>query len=148
MASEEPSRAATEQRAFVDALLSAPASNHKIGAFFYSKTNDLMQSESFLGVDSKTRNVDIVRDVLKSVPVYWACDIVCSRPRPFMLCEDSTDSLMLDWHSIEEQERLERGHVHPWRDVRHAGRHLLVRDDHLHSRSLSNELSIFQLPLP
>lgn len=43
---------------------------------FFERTQQLMQKESWASVGSDTRNVDIVRDVLKYVPIYWACEMV------------------------------------------------------------------------
>jgi hypothetical protein len=53
-------------------MLAAPAPMDKIGTFFYSKTRELIASNSFALVGGKTRNVDIVRDVFKFIPIHWA----------------------------------------------------------------------------
>ncbi|KAJ7180686.1 linoleate diol synthase [Mycena filopes] len=45
------------------------------GNFFRDTTRKLISTHSFTLVGGKTRVVDIVRDVLKLVPVYWAADI-------------------------------------------------------------------------
>lgn len=35
-----------------------------------------MMKESWSSVGSNVRNVDISRDVLKYVPIFWACEMV------------------------------------------------------------------------
>ncbi|GLB41915.1 putative animal haem peroxidase [Lyophyllum shimeji] len=54
------------------ALADSTESVDKIGRFFYDTTRQLIDSHSFALVGKKTYSVDIVRDVLKHVPVYWA----------------------------------------------------------------------------
>ncbi|OSX64325.1 hypothetical protein POSPLADRAFT_1054938 [Postia placenta MAD-698-R-SB12] len=72
MASDDPARAEREQRALVGVLAE---STDKITGFFYEKTRELMQRESYALVQSSTRAVDIVRDVLKYVPIHWASEL-------------------------------------------------------------------------
>ncbi|KAH9839793.1 linoleate diol synthase [Rhodofomes roseus] len=69
IASDNPSRAAREQRAIVGVLGGYEA---QILAFFYDKTKTLMERESYQLVGVKTRCLDIVRDVLKYIPLQWA----------------------------------------------------------------------------
>lgn len=59
-----------------DALVGAPGSADKLADFFYQKTRELMVSEAWTGVGSQTKSVDVVRDVLKYVPIFWASDMV------------------------------------------------------------------------
>jgi linoleate 10R-lipoxygenase len=44
----------------------------KIGQFFFLKTRELIERQTYHNVVGKVSNVDIVRDVLKTVPLYWA----------------------------------------------------------------------------
>ena len=60
----------------LDALTGEPGSLDKIADLFYQKTQELMKAESWPCVGKQSRNVDIVRDVLKYVPLYWACEVV------------------------------------------------------------------------
>ena len=60
----------------LSALTGAPDAEASIKSFFYEKTRELIQRESCQGVGTSTHTVDIVRDVLKRVPVYWAADLV------------------------------------------------------------------------
>ena len=53
-------------------LLPKPDSGDDVAQYFYNKTRELMESKSFSLTDKNLKNVDIVRDVLKNVPIYWA----------------------------------------------------------------------------
>lgn len=67
----------TEQAIITGALAKTPEATDKIGKFFYEATLKLITAGSFSLVGKKTHGVDIVRDVLKLVPIYWAsADIV------------------------------------------------------------------------
>ncbi|KAG6889751.1 hypothetical protein C0992_004269 [Termitomyces sp. T32_za158] len=58
------------------ALADNADSINKIGRFFYDTTRKLIDSNSYKLVGKITHGVDIVRDVLKYVPVYWAASEV------------------------------------------------------------------------
>ncbi|KAJ7898460.1 linoleate diol synthase [Mycena leptocephala] len=64
-----------EQQAIYTSLFQSQESLDKIGTFFRDTTRKLIGTHSFTLVGGKTCVVDIVRDVLKVVPVYWAADI-------------------------------------------------------------------------
>ena len=100
IASNEPSKAAREQRELVEALVGKGGGEDNVKRFFFDKTRELMERESCRAVGSSTRTVDVVRDVLKVVPIYWACDMV-SRS---CLCARS-----FDWCSLRM--RFRRGYV-------------------------------------
>ena len=76
IAPSDSARGEREQRAMLDALTSAPGAVDHIAAKFYQRTRELMVYESWKGVGISHRYVDIVRDVLKFVPLYWACEVV------------------------------------------------------------------------
>ena len=81
IASDNPSRAAMEQRAMVGVL---SGYEDQILQFFYDKTRELMVRESYSLVGVKTRSLDIVRDVLKYIPLHWASSFfvsTCRLPR-------------------------------------------------------------------
>ncbi|KAF9466079.1 linoleate diol synthase [Collybia nuda] len=61
-----------EQAKTTAALASSPEAISKIGQFFHDTTRQLITANSFSLVGNKTHAVDIVRDVLKLVPIYWA----------------------------------------------------------------------------
>ncbi|KAG5638347.1 hypothetical protein H0H81_000480 [Sphagnurus paluster] len=63
---------ADAQEKVYKALGDTPDSINKIGRFFYEKTRELIDARSFSLVGKKTNGVDLVREVLKYVPVYWA----------------------------------------------------------------------------
>jgi linoleate 10R-lipoxygenase len=64
-----------EQRAIYTPLFESQESLDQIGNYFRDTTRKLIASHSFTLVGGKTCVVDIVRDVLKVVPVYWAAEI-------------------------------------------------------------------------
>lgn len=64
-----------EQRAIMGVL---NGYEDQILQFFYDKTRALMQSESYSLVGVKTRSLDIVRDVLKYIPIHWASSFFVS----------------------------------------------------------------------
>lgn len=68
-----------EQTEITAALANSPEAIAKIGQFFHDTTRQLITASSFSLVGKKTHGVDVVRDVLKLVPIYWAAaDIVSS----------------------------------------------------------------------
>ncbi|KAI0704264.1 heme peroxidase [Cytidiella melzeri] len=75
IASNDSIRAEREQRAMVNALAGAPGALDKLTKYFYDKTRELMVAQSWTTVGSSTKHVDIVRDVLKYVPLHWAAEV-------------------------------------------------------------------------
>lgn len=58
----------------------APETTEKIAEYFYKKTKELIEQNSFSLIHSNTCSVNIVRDVLRYVPVHWtASEIVSCR---------------------------------------------------------------------
>ena len=57
-------------------MLGSQGGENAIKQFFYEKTRELMQGESCRSVGTSVHTVDIVRDVLKIVPLHWACGLV------------------------------------------------------------------------
>jgi len=64
--------AAQVQKEFISALAPSPEAIEKIGQYFYKKTTELVSAASCSLINTNTKSVNIVRDVLKLVPVYWA----------------------------------------------------------------------------
>jgi len=60
------------QKDFISALAPSPEAIEKIGQYFYKKTAELISAASCPLINSNTKSVNIVADVLKLVPVYWA----------------------------------------------------------------------------
>lgn len=64
--------AAQVQKEFISAIASSPEVVDKIGQYFYKKTTELVSTASYSLINTNTNSVNIVGDVLKLVPVYWA----------------------------------------------------------------------------
>jgi cytochrome P450 len=64
--------AAELQKEFTSALAPSPEAIEKIGQYFHEKTAELISASSCPLINTNSRSVNIVRDVLKLVPVYWA----------------------------------------------------------------------------
>ncbi|TBU30522.1 heme peroxidase [Dichomitus squalens] len=75
IACNDPAQAARYQRELLGALTGAPDAESGIKTFFYEKTRELIQRESCQSVGTSTHTVDLVRDVLKLVPIYWAAEL-------------------------------------------------------------------------
>ncbi len=76
IASDNPARAEREHRDIIGALTGVPGSVDKITEYFFQKTRELITQESNAIVGSTTKTVDLARDVLKFVPIYWAAELV------------------------------------------------------------------------
>ena len=72
-----------EQEAIVHALVHNPENPAKlspvdqVGEYFYKATRTQVELSSFTFVGGKARGVDVVRHILKVVPVTWAAQLVC-----------------------------------------------------------------------
>ncbi|KAF7796357.1 hypothetical protein EIP86_007534 [Pleurotus ostreatoroseus] len=77
IASRDAARGEREQRAVLDVLTSAPGALDAIAAVFYDKTREWMVEAAWgsATAERKYKNVDVARDVLKYVPLYWACEV-------------------------------------------------------------------------
>ncbi|KAJ3989347.1 linoleate diol synthase [Lentinula detonsa] len=65
----------SEQERVLGALAGTPDASAELTKFFFEKTQELIKSNSFNLSGSKTRSVNLVRDVLKPVPIHWIADI-------------------------------------------------------------------------
>ncbi|KAJ3767452.1 linoleate diol synthase [Lentinula raphanica] len=65
----------SEQERVLTALSGTPEASAELAKFFFEKTQELIKSNSFNLSGSKTRSVNLVRDVLKAVPIHWVADI-------------------------------------------------------------------------
>ena len=54
------------------AVLNTPDLVEEIGKFFYDTTKKFITSESYTYVGGKLCGVDLVRQVLREVPIHWA----------------------------------------------------------------------------
>jgi hypothetical protein len=66
-----------KEKQAVLAVVNSPDLVEQIGKFFYDTTKKFIASESYTLVGGKICGVDLVRLVLKAVPIYWvAIDLV------------------------------------------------------------------------
>ena len=72
LAAEDPVQGAKDHKQVISALANSAESVEKIEKFFFDNTRELIQTSSYSPVVGKVHIVDIVRDVLKYVPVRWA----------------------------------------------------------------------------
>jgi hypothetical protein len=61
-----------KEKEAVLAALNSPDLVEEIGKFFYDTTKKLIASESYTHVGGKICGVDLVRQVLREVPIHWA----------------------------------------------------------------------------
>ncbi|KAG2157761.1 heme peroxidase [Suillus bovinus] len=69
-----------EQKQFIRALAPSPEAISAIGTYFNSKTKELIELHSFSLIGTNTRAVNVVRDVLKYVPLHWAATEIAGIP--------------------------------------------------------------------
>ncbi|KAG2132772.1 heme peroxidase [Suillus clintonianus] len=69
-----------EQKRFINALAPTPEAISAIGTYFNNKTKELIEQHSFSLIGKNVRAVNIVRDVLKSVPLHWAATEIAGIP--------------------------------------------------------------------
>ena len=68
-----------KEKQAVLAILNSPDLVELIGKFFYDTTKKFISSESYTYVGGKICGLDLVREVLRVVPIHWvAIDIVSS----------------------------------------------------------------------
>ena len=68
-----------KEKQAVIAVLNTPDLLEQIGQFFYESTQKLIASQSYTLVGGKISGVDLVREVLRVVPIQWAAvDLVSS----------------------------------------------------------------------
>jgi linoleate 10R-lipoxygenase len=69
----------------VTTVLASPDLVEGISNYFYESTKKLVAANSFTLVGGKVGGIDIVRQVLRILPVYWAAtDLVSSRTGEMM----------------------------------------------------------------
>ncbi|KAG2364875.1 putative linoleate diol synthase [Suillus spraguei] len=69
-----------EQKKFIRALAPSPEAISAIGTYFHNKTKELIEQHSFSLIGQNIRGVDIVRDVLKFVPLHWTATEIAGIP--------------------------------------------------------------------
>lgn len=71
LASNNDTESQRDQREVLRVLQASPDQTEKIAHYFYERTRKLIISKSFSLTDNGIKFVDIVRDVLRYVPLYW-----------------------------------------------------------------------------
>jgi hypothetical protein len=71
LASNNVAESQHDQQEVLRVLQASPGQADKIAHYFYEKTRKLIIAKSFTLSDKSVRFVDIVRDVLRYVPLYW-----------------------------------------------------------------------------
>lgn len=78
LASNNDTESQRDQREILRVLQASPDQTEKIAHYFYERTRKLIISKSFSLTDDGIKFVDIVREVLRYVPLYWtATELVC-----------------------------------------------------------------------
>ncbi|KAI0260103.1 linoleate diol synthase [Gloeopeniophorella convolvens] len=72
LASNDDAQSQRDQREVLRLLQATPEGADKIAHYFYEKTRALIKEKSYTLADKNLKMVDIVRDVLRYVPLYWA----------------------------------------------------------------------------
>ena len=79
LASNNDAESQRDQREVLRVLQASPDQAEKIAHYFYERTRKLIIAKSFSLSDNGIKYVDIVRDVLRYVPLYWtATELVCN----------------------------------------------------------------------
>ncbi|KAI0306151.1 linoleate diol synthase [Multifurca ochricompacta] len=71
LASDNDAERLRDQREVLRVLRTSPEEAEKIAHYFYEKTRELINAKSFSLSDKNVKLVDIARDVLRYVPLYW-----------------------------------------------------------------------------
>ncbi|KAJ1306560.1 hypothetical protein OPQ81_007561 [Rhizoctonia solani] len=74
-------------------MVSSPEALDRNVAWYAAKTTELIKDKSFSMSKSTTRSVDIVRDVLNLVPVYWVSQEMAGLP---LKCKGNEDGLITE----------------------------------------------------
>jgi linoleate 10R-lipoxygenase len=78
LASKDTVESQRDQGEVLRVLQTSPERADQIAHYFYEKTRKQIISKSYTLSDKNIRYVDIVRDVLRYVPLYWtATEVVC-----------------------------------------------------------------------
>jgi len=78
LASDIDAESQRDQREVLRVLQASPNQADKIAHYFYERTRKLILLRSFTVSGKGVKIVDLVRDVLRYVPLYWtATELVC-----------------------------------------------------------------------
>ena len=71
LASNKDAESLRDQREVLR-VLGEPGETDHIAHYFYEKTRELIEVKSYSLADKNVKYVDIIRDVLRYVPLHWA----------------------------------------------------------------------------
>jgi linoleate 10R-lipoxygenase len=83
LASNDDLESQRDQREVLRVLQASPDRADKIAHHFYERTRKLIVSKSYTLSDTRVRFVDIIRDVLRYVPLYWTATELVRTYRDF-----------------------------------------------------------------
>jgi len=83
LASNDDLESQRDQQEVLRVLQASPGQADKIAHYFYERTRKLIVSKSYILSDKGFRYVDIIRDVLRYVPLYWTATELVRTCRDF-----------------------------------------------------------------
>jgi linoleate 10R-lipoxygenase len=90
LASNNDAESQRDQREVLRVLQGSPDQADKIALYFYERTRKLIVAKSYTLADKGIKFVDIVKEVLCYVPLYWtATELVCNCETVFSDFSDS-----------------------------------------------------------
>ncbi|KAG9091000.1 hypothetical protein FRC06_000785 [Ceratobasidium sp. 370] len=92
LAVDDPTRHQKDLSVMHKAIVT-PEAIERYAKWYGAKTTELIQEKSFSMSKSQTRSVDIVRDVLNLVPVYWVSQELAGLP---LKCKGNEDGLITE----------------------------------------------------
>jgi hypothetical protein len=113
LASTNDADSLRDQQEVLRVLRASPEQADKIAHYFYERTRKLIISKSYILSDKSIRFVDIVRDVLRYVPLYWtATELVCDFEMTHNLMSLTMDcTALIGWPEVENGSRF-MGRLH------------------------------------
>jgi linoleate 10R-lipoxygenase len=78
IASSDVERSERDQREVQGLIAPTNEAASAIAGFFHSKTRELLKTKSYVLKGVEKRNVDVVQDVLKYVPLHWVMTEIVS----------------------------------------------------------------------
>lgn len=83
LASNDDLESQRDQREVLRVLQAEPDRTDKIALYFYERTRKLIVSKSYTLSDTRVRFVEIIRDVLRYVPLHWTATELVRTCRDF-----------------------------------------------------------------
>ncbi|CAE6468800.1 unnamed protein product [Rhizoctonia solani] len=93
LAMDDPAAHQRDMNVMHKVMVGTPESLEYNVAWYAAKTNELIKDKSFSMSKGPTRTVDIVRDVLNLVPVYWVSQEMAGLP---LKCKGNEDGLITE----------------------------------------------------